>query len=535
MQSLIAMRPASLLVLFLLSLPSLAQDFDLLILGGRVVDGSGNPWYRADIGLRDGRVTAIGPLANRSARRTLHADGMVVAPGFLDMMGASSEPLLADRTAAISKLRQGITTILAGEGASAAPRTDGDWRTFGEYFALLEKTGLPMNVVHNVGAAQVRRLVIGEENRAPTPEQLDQMRAHVEQAMRDGVVGLSTALIYPPGTYASTEELVEMAKVAGRYGGVYFTHMRNESFAVLDAIRESIEIGEKGGLPVHIFHLKAAGQENWPLIHKAIALIQSARDRGLDVTADIYPYLRNGLGIGSLIHPRHYAAGTAPFLKTLRDPQIRASLRLEIETTADWENWYRHVGKNWDNILVASVGKDGDQRFEGKSVAGIARLRGGDPWTAFFDLVEQGNVSVNPLSMNEEQKHAALRQEWVSVCTDAPPTLPTATGAHPRAFGSFPRILSQYVRQDRVLSLEGAVRRMSSLACNAVRLYDRGRIALGLPADLVLFDPVKVRDTATFTNPLSLPEGLPYVIVNGELAIDNGQLTAENAGMVLRR
>ncbi len=527
------MRPVTLL-LFLLTIPSPAQDFDLLILGGRVVDGSGNPWFRADVGLRDGRIAALGPLANRSARRTLHAPGLVVAPGFLDMMGTSSEPLLADRNSALSKLRQGITTILAGEGASAAPRTSGDWRTFGEYFALLEKTGLPLNVVHNVGAAQVRRVVIGEENRAPTPDQLAQMRAHVEQAMRDGVVGLSTALIYPPGTYASTDELVEMAKVAARYGGVYLTHMRNESGALLDAIRESIEIGEKGGLPVHIFHLKAAGQDNWPLIHKAIQLIQGARERGLDVTADIYPYLRNGLGIGSLVPPRHYAAGTEPFLKTLRDPKVRAGLRQEIETTANWENWYRHVGQNWDNILVAQVGPEGDKRFEGKSVAAIAKLRATDPWTAFFDLVEQGNVSVNPLSMNEEQKHAALRAEWVSVCTDAPPTLPTATGAHPRAFGSFPRLLSKYVREDRILTLEGAVRRMTSLPANTLRLYDRGRIALGLPADLVLFDPLRVRDTATFTNPLSLPEGLPYVIVNGKLAIDNGSLTAENGGVVLR-
>jgi N-acyl-D-aspartate/D-glutamate deacylase len=516
------------------SLTLRAQDLDLVIAGGRVVDGSGNPWYRADVGVRDGRIVAIGPLGGRAARRTINAEGLVVAPGFIDMMGNSAEPLLSDRTSALSKLRQGITTILCGEGHSPAPRRDAEWRTFGQYFSRLEKNGIPLNVVQNIGAAQVRRVVIGEENRAPTPAQMEEMRGHVEQAMRDGVVGLSTALIYPPGTYASTEELVEMAKVAGRYGGVYLTHMRNESYAVLEAIRESIEIGEKGGLPVHIFHLKAAGQENWPLIHKAIALIQSARDRGLDVTADIYPYVRNGLGIGSLIHPRHYAAGAAPFLKTLRDLKVRQALRREIETTSDWENWYRHVGRDWNNILVASVGQDADKRFEGKSVAELAKLRGTDAWTTFFDLVEQGSVSVNPLSMNEEQKHAALRQEWVSIDTDAGPTPLTATGAHPRAFGAFPRILAKYVREDRVISLEGAVRRMTSLAANAVRLYDRGRLALGLPADLTLFDPVKVRDTATFTKPLSLPEGIPYVIVNGRVAIDNGELTGENAGRVLR-
>jgi N-acyl-D-aspartate/D-glutamate deacylase len=511
-----------------------AQDFDLLIAGGRVVDGSGNPSFRADVGVREGRIAAIGPLGERPARRTLNAQGLVVAPGFIDMMGASSQPLIENREAALSKLRQGITTMLAGEGGSAAPNAEGPWRTFGEYFARLEKAGLPLNAVHNVGAAQVRRLVIGEENRAPTPGQMGRMRDHVEQAMRDGAVGLSTALIYPPGTYATTEELVEMAKVAARHGGLYLTHMRNESGALLDAIRESIEIGEKAGLPVHIFHLKAAGQENWPRIHDAIRLIQSARDRGLDVTADIYPYVRNGLGIGSLIHPRHYAAGSGPFLKTLRDPKVRAAVRQEIETTPNWENWYRHVGKNWDNILVASVGRDGDKRFEGKSVAAIAKLRGADEWSTFFDLVEQGGVSVNPLSMDEAQKHAALRAEWVAICTDAPPTLPTATGAHPRAFGAFPRVLAKYVREDRVVSLEGAIRKMTSLPANILRQYDRGRIALGLAADLVVFDPVRVRDTATFTSPLSFPEGIPYVVVNGKVAIDQGSLTAENAGAVLR-
>jgi len=523
------------LSLLLLAATAAAQDFDLLLTGGRIVDGSGNPWYGADLGIRNGRIASIGPLAGRSARRTIAIGGMIVSPGFIDMMGASSIPLLEDRAAAQSKLRQGITTMLAGEGASAAPQKDGRWRTFAEYFRLLEQAGIALNVVHNVGAAQVRRLVIGEENRAPTPGQLAEMKRHVEQAMRDGAVGLSTALIYPPGTYAATEELVELARVAARHGGVYLTHMRNESHQLLEAIGESIRIGEQAGLPVHIFHLKAAGEENWPRITDALRLIQSARDRGLAVTADIYPYIRNGLGIGSLIHPRHYAAGSAPFLKTLDDAQVRDALRREIETTADWENWYRHVGRNWDNILVAHVQDSSLKRFEGRSVEEIARLRGVDSWTVFFDLVRQEGVSVNPKSMNEDQKHQALRAEFVSVCTDAPPmNISTATGAHPRAFGAFPRILATYVREDKVLSLEGAVRRMTSLAANTLRLYGRGRIAPGLPADLVVFDPARIRDTATFTKPLAFPEGIPYVIVNGKLAIDDNRFTGENAGAVLR-
>jgi N-acyl-D-aspartate/D-glutamate deacylase len=515
-----------------------AQEFDVLVAGGRVIDGSGNPWYRADIGIRAGRIAGIGDLQGGAARRTIRLNGEIVAPGFVDMMGASSVPLLNDRASAESKLRQGITTLLAGEGASAAPQKPGagQWRTFAEYFRLLEQKGIPINVVHNVGAGQVRRVVLGDENVTPTAEQLSEMRELVAAAMRDGAVGFSTALIYPPGTYAGTAELVELAKVVHEFGGMYFTHMRNESSQVLNAIRESVEIGEKGGVPVHIFHLKAAGQENWPLMKEAVALIQSARDRGLDVTADFYPYIRNGLGLGALIRPSHFAHGAAPFLKRLGDPALRQALRKEIEETSDWENWYRHVGKNWDNVLVASVGEGVDKRYEGKSIAAIAKLRGADEWTAFFDLVQMGEISVNPKSMDEAQKHLALRTEWVSVCTDAEPTNPTtATGAHPRAFGSFPRILGKYVREEKVISLEAAIRKMSALPANRLKLYDRGRINPGMAADLVVFDPERVRDTATFEKPLSFPEGIPYVIVNGEVEIDKGTLTEANGGAVLRR
>jgi N-acyl-D-amino-acid deacylase len=461
-------------------------------------------------------------------------------------MGTSSVPLLLDRNSAESKLRQGITTLLAGEGGSVAPQNDRvmdtsavaagyHWRTFGEYFGLLEKKGIAMNVVHNVGAAQVRRVVIGDQDRAPTGEQLDQMKELVAQAMRDGVAGLSTALIYPPGTYAKTDELVALAKVVGEYGGSYMSHMRNESNQVLDAIRETIHIGEAAGIPSHVFHLKAAGEENWPRMKDAIALIQSSRDRGLDVTADIYPYIRNGIGLDSFIHPKYYAAGSEVFLKTLSDADVRRQLRKEIEESSDWENWYRHVGKNWDNVLVVEVGSSLDKRYEGKSVAEIAKMRGADEWSAFFDLAQTGSVTVNPKSMNEEQKALALRTPWISVCTDAPPTnRETATYAHPRAFGSFVRVLAKYVREEKVIPLESAVRQMSSLPANFLRLYDRGRIAPGMAADLLVFDPDVIQDTATFAKPLSFPTGMPYVIVNGRVAIDNGRFTAENGGSVVR-
>ncbi|MDQ2898740.1 MAG: D-aminoacylase [Acidobacteriota bacterium] len=543
------MKPGRLTIAFLLavgaaSLPG--QDFDLVVAGGRVVDGMGNPWYRADIGIRDGRIAEIGKLAGRTARRTIHIHGQVVSPGFIDMMGASSLPLLDDPASAESKLRQGITTLLAGEGMSQAPqnertsRSPGElrWRTFGEYFALLERKGIPMNAIHDVGAAQVRLAVIGDKNQVPSPAQMVEMKKLVGQAMRDGAVGLSTALIYPPGTYAKTEELVEMAKVVGEYGGVYMSHMRNESNRVLDAIRETIHIGEAAGIPSHVFHLKAAGEENWPLIKDAIALIESARRRGLDVTADIYPYVRNGIGLSSFINPSHFSDGAKPFLKTLSDAKVRANLRREIETTSNWENWYRHVGKNWDNVLVASVASVGsgiDKSYEGKSIAQIAVMRKEDEWNTFFDLVRAGEVNVNPKSMDEEQKRIALRTPWVSVCTDSEPlNIRTATNAHPRAFGSFVRVLAKYVRDEKVITLEQAVRQMSSLPSNFLQLYDRGRIAPGMAADLLVFDPEKVQDTATFEKPLSFPTGMPYVIVNGKVEIDDGRFTGEKGGMVLR-
>ena len=531
------MPPIIAFLLFLLAWAagsSLAQEppFELLITGGQIVDGSGNAWYRADLGIRGGRIAAIGALRGRPTKRTIDARNHVVAPGFVDMMGNSSEPLLLDRSSAESKLRQGITTMLAGEGASAAPSAK--WPAFSAYFRALESAGIPINVIHNVGAAQVRRQVIGEENRPPNEPELAKMRALVDQAMKDGAVGLSTALIYPPGTYATTTELVEMAKVAGRYGGIYMTHMRNESGGVLEAITESIRIGREAGVPVHIFHLKAAGQENWPLMQRAVDMIQGARDLGLDVTADIYPYIRNGLGLIALIHPRHFGKGAEPFLKTLARPEVRASLRQEIESTSDWENWYRHVGSDWNNILVASVGAGLDKSYEAKSIAEIAKLRGADEWSAFFDLAATDSVSVNPKSMNEEQKNLAFRTEWVSLCTDAPPTPLTATGAHPRAFGAFPRVLAQYVRQEHVLSMESAVRKMSSLAANRLGLYDRGRIAPGLAADLVIFNPQTVKDVASFEKPLAFPKGIPHVIVNGVAVIDAGRFTGDNPGRVLR-
>ena len=515
-----------------------AQDFDLILQGGRIVDGMGNPWYRADLGIRNGRIAAIGDLKDRAASQIVALRGQTVTPGFIDMMAGSSIPLYGDSESGGSKLQQGITTMMAGEGGSDAPQGEHSkypWRSFEQYFHLLEQRGVPLNVVHNVGAAQIRKIVIGDVDRTPTAEEMDRMKQLVGQAMIDGAVGLSTALIYPPGTYARTDELVEMAKVAAKYGGFYSTHMRNESSKVLDAIGESLEIGRRANIPVHIYHLKAAGEENWPLMQRAIDRIAKARADGMDVTADIYPYIRNGLGLGSLIHPRQYAQGSQAFLKTLSDPKVRQELRREIESTSDWENWYRHVGSDWDNVLVAQMPEGGDKKFEGKSIAEIAKMSGRDQWNAFFDLVQSGDVSVNPKSMDEEQKHLALRSEFISFCTDSEPIdIAKATNAHPRAFGSFPRVLAKYVRDEKVISLEMAIRKMTSLPANRLKLYDRGRIAPGMAADLVIFDPNTIQDTATFTKPLAFPTGISYVLVNGKIAVDHGKQTGELTGKVLR-
>jgi N-acyl-D-aspartate/D-glutamate deacylase len=555
------MRRIATAFLALLALPaSLAaqQQLDLVIRHGRVVDGMGNPWYRADLGVRAGRIVEIGDLSKRAARRVIDAHDMVVAPGFIDMMGASSLPFLTDPASAEGRLRQGITTMLVGEGDSEAPQSDFTlpegiiitppgsprarttgprvkWTTYAEYFALLDGQGIPLNLVHDIGAAQVRRVVMGDEDKRPTPEQMARMKAIVGRAMRDGAVGISTALIYPPGTYASTEELVELSKVAAAHGGLYLSHMRNESSQVLDAIRETIHIGEAAGLPVHIYHLKAAGQENWPLMAQALRLIADARGRGIEVTADVYPYIRNGIGLSSFLRPSHFAQGARPFLATLGDSATRRRLREETERSTDWENWYRHVGSDWDNVLITGVGPKLDKSLVGLSVAGVGKKRGIDAWDAFFDLVMTDDVDVAPKSMDEEQKHLALRAPFVMIDVDSPPVNPaTAPSAHPRAFGTFPRVLAKYVREDSVIPLEEAIRKMTSLPANTIRLRERGRIAPGMWADLVVFDPATIQDRATYERPLQYATGVEYLVVNGAVTIDAGKLVPVRAGKVLR-
>jgi N-acyl-D-aspartate/D-glutamate deacylase len=540
--------------LFLGSAPARAAGggppWDTLIVNARIVDGTGAPWYRGAVAIADGKIAWIGaPTADGlRAKRVIDARDRVLSPGFVDLMAQDTLPYLTDPASAGSKLLQGITLHLSGEGDSPAPQSDATqpdpvmiagkayrWRSYADYFAILEHFGVPLNVVHDIGAAQVRRVVMGEQDRKPTPAEMARMKALVDQGMRDGAVGLSTALIYPPGNYQDTQELIELAKVIRPYGGFYSSHMRNESNGVIGAIDEAVAIGKGAGVPVEIYHLKAAGVRNWPLMETALARIAAARRDGIDVTADIYPYVRNGIGLDSFVPPSSYAKGHDAFTRTLADPQVRAALRKVVETDAtSWENWYDHVGRDWNNVLItdAALGKD----LVGLSVAQAAKLRGKDSWDFVFDAIAAGGLAVAPLSMNEDQKRLALRAPFVMFDTDSSPVSPAVNGTavHPRAYGTMARVLAKYVRDEQVLTLEDAIRRMTSAPADRLGLHDRGRIAVGLPADLLLFDPERVQDHATFENPAQYSTGMHFVWVNGVVAVEDGKVTGARGGKVLR-
>ena len=522
----------------LLASPAAAQSptYDILLRGGRIVDGTGAPSYHADLAVQGGRIVAIGRLDRASARQVIDATGMVIAPGFIDLMGQTGAPFLKDANAAFNLLTQGITTINAGEGESDAPLAGDEakqrgWTTMREYFRKLETAGMPMNVAQTVGHTQVRQLVIGDVDRQATPEELERMKGMVEEAMQAGAIGLSTSLIYPPAIYGNEAEITALAMVAGQYGGRYFTHMRNEGDRLLEAIEEALRIGSGANTPVHIFHLKTAGQTNWPKMDLALARIRAARAAGQDVGVDVYPYINNGLGLRALIHPRYAAQGQAELMRRLGDSAIRAEMRKEMETGTGWENWYAHAGKDWDRIIVVTRHPD-YQKYNGTSIENMARQTGQDAWEVFFALA-QAETDAMPQSMSEANKMKAMREEFTSFDTDAGPA-GTNLNVHPRAYGAFPRLLSRYVRDLGALTLEGAVHRASAVAANEIGAYDRGRIAPGLVADLVVFDPVRIRDRATFAEPTLVSEGVKVVVVNGAVVIQDGKYTGAKPGMVLR-
>jgi N-acyl-D-amino-acid deacylase len=511
---------------------------DILIKNGRIIDGSSAPWYVADVGIHNGKIVRIGRIDAAESERVIEATGLVVAPGFIDMMGQSATPMYEDPQSALNLLTQGITTINAGEGASAAPLGPQagamqGWTSFAEYFALLDSLGLPVNVVQSVGHTQVRELVLGDLDRRPSDEELHKMRELVREGMQAGAIGVSTALIYPPAVYARTEEIAALCEIAGEYGGRYYTHMRNEGDRLLEAIDEALDIGRTGKTPVHIFHLKTAGKQNWHKMPLAIAKIKAARAQGQQVTADVYPYVNNGLGIAAFIHPRHFVDGTERLFKQLDAPDKRAEIRSEMETTEGWENWYRHVGFDWGRVIV---GKTSDSKYDslmGKSVAEVAAAIKEDVWDTFFKLVLAG-AFVLPQSMTEANKILAMQQDFVAFCTDVGPAGGDSFASHPRAYGAFPRLLSRYVRELGAISLERAVAQASAAAANNILVYDRGRIAEGLAADVIVFDYEHTRDTATFENPAGISDGMKFVIVNGRVVLEGGKYTGVRPGKVLR-
>lgn len=514
------------------------SKLDLVIKGGKVVDGSGAPWYVADVGIHEGKIVRIGNISADDGREVIDAGGLVVAPGFIDMMGQTASPMLDDPKTALNLLTQGITTINAGEGGSAAPLSDKEelkqgYTTLAEYFTLVESKGLPVNMVQTVGHTQVRRIVLGDVDRRPSDEELGQMQALVTEAMESGAIGVSTALIYPPAVYARTKEIAALAAAAGEHGGRYYTHMRNEGDRLLEAIDEALEIGREGKTPVHIFHLKAAGQQNWGKMQLAIAKIKAARAAGQQVTADIYPYINNGLGIAALIHPRHFSDGRERLLARLDDEALRTEIRREIESTDGWENWYRHAGKDWNRIVIGRSNDSRYQAHDGQSLAMIAQACGEDPWDTFFNLVRSGAFAL-PQTMTDANKILAMQQEFISFCTDVGPAGGNRSASHPRAFGSFPRLFSRYVRDLGAISLERAVAQASAVAANDVLAYDRGRIAVGLAADVIVFDYQNLVDRADFQNPRALSEGVRHVIVNGQLVLQDEKFTGARPGRVLR-
>ena len=532
----------------------IATPFDVVITNGHIIDGTGSPWYSGDVGIRDGKVAAIGNLSAAPRKRTIDAAGKVVAPGFIDMLGQSETTILVDPHLP-SKIYQGITSEITGEGSSIAPlndaiiqsdrsgfdhyKIDPDWRTFRQYFARLEKQGMGINLASYVGATQVRRMVLGDDDVQPTPAQLDQMKALVRDAMKDGAVGVSTSLEYAPAPYAKTDELIVLASEAGKYGGIYATHMRNESDSVLEAIDEALRIGREGHLPVEIWHIKVAGKNNWGRMPQVVAKINAARAGGADVSADTYAYTAWYNDFSAFIPPWAHDGGTVKLVERLKDPAARARIRKDMLTPSrDWDNEWQEI-PGPDAIMIGAVENPALLSMQGKRLSEIAKLWNKDPIDALCDfLIQDPSTGVAVFGMSQPDVTLALQQPWVAVDNDSEGTSPEGilgqAHPHPRAYGTFPRVLSKYVREEKVLTLEDAIRKFSALPAQRMRLTDRGVLKEGMWADVVIFDPATIHDRATFDNPNQLSEGMEYVLVNGVPVIDQGKMTKALPGKVLR-
>ncbi len=553
-------------ILLFVSLPltasgalDIAAQADLIITNGLIVDGTGRPAYRGDVVVRGDRIELIATRgAGRRlprARRTIDARGLVVAPGFIDMLGQSEQNLLIDPRA-MSKVMQGVTTEVTGEGGSIAPlnerlvkedadfyrrfKLNADWRTFAEYFRRVERQGMGLNLATFVGATQVRAYVIGYDDRAPTATELNEMRRLVARAMEEGALGLSTSLQYVPARFAQTDEIVELAKVARSYGGTYATHQRSEANALDSSLAEVFEIARRARIPTEIWHLKTAYRKNWGRMPEVLKRIEAARREGLRITADVYPYTAASTSLTACLPPWALEGGTEKMLARLNDADTRARLKRDISTDSrDWENIYLGSG-GAAGVLIGSVVNRELDALQGQRVSEIAAAQKKDALDALFDLIiaDRGQTGAIYFMMSEDDLRAALRSAWVSICTDSGARAtdgPLAgSKSHPRGWGTYPRILSRYVRDEKLLTLAEAVHKMTGLSAARVGLQGRGVLHAGAFADITIFDPARVRDRATFEEPNQYAAGISYVVVNGQLAVDNGVRTDALAGRILR-
>ena len=545
-------------VVSLVALRAQPPDFDLLIANGRIVDGSGAPWFYGDVGIKGDRIAAVGQLKDATATTRVNATGLVVAPGFIDMLGQSEFNVLVDGRAA-SKVTMGVTTEVTGEGASIAPVTDRmmednrrspwqhfgivqDFRTLGGYFERLETRSRPaLNMASFVGAGGVRNYVIGLDDRPATPGDLEKMKQLVAQAMEEGALGLSTSLQYVPDRFASTDEIVELAKVARRYGGIYMTHQRSESGALDASMDEVFRIAREAQIPAEIWHFKTAYQANWGRMPAALARLEAARAQGLDVTADIYPYTRASNGLDACLPLWVREGGADKAVARLQDPALRERIKRDMvdANPGTWENqWYGSGGG--DGVMVSEVLNDDLKKYEGKTLTEIGAQMGKDPRDALMDLViaDHSNTQCIIAIMREDDVRAALAHRLVSIGTDSGAKAedgPLAgTKSHPRGWGSFARILGKYVREEKLLTLEEAIRKMTSRPAARVGLLDRGLLRPGMAADVTVFDPATIHDVATFEDPNHYSVGVKYVTVNGTLVVSDGRITSARPGRPLR-
>ncbi|HEU5161695.1 MAG TPA: D-aminoacylase [Thermoanaerobaculia bacterium] len=521
--------------------PAARPALDLKIVNGRIVDGTGAPWYRADIGVRGDTIVRIGDLSAVGAAKTIDARDRIVAPGFIDLLGQSERSVLDDPKVE-SKVRQGVTTEVSAEGwspgpnsevASRAGRTEerAGWPTLGDFFDELEEKGSAINFALFMGATNARSIVIGNVDRAATEDELARMEALVDEGMRDGAIGISTSLIYVPATFASTEELVRLARVASRHGGVYFTHIRTEGDAIISALDEAIRIGREASIPVNVWHLKTSGTSNHGRMAEVLAHIDAARRGGIDIAANMYPYTASGTGLTTLVPTWALEGGYAAFLQRMKDPAMRARIAEYVRV----DSFPEHVG-GADGVLVTRA--RGLEQYEKKTIQQIATELGADPVDALFQLFEASTTTPSGIffKMNEDDVRTAIRHPFVAFGSDsgAVPEGRRTAGAHPRGYGTFPRVLGHYGRELALLSLEEGVRKMTSLAAARAKLGDRGLIRPGMKADIVVFDPDAIADRATFPDPHQYSVGIEHVIVNGSPVLESGAMTGNLPGRALR-